>query len=128
MKDNIEKICPECNEIITGRSDKIFCSPFCKSSYHYKKNLENDNNLFMKIDKILKQNRKILKAFNKSGKSTVRKEMLLKEGFNPKYFTHYWKGSTENLYLFCYEYGFMETKENNASKYLLVTWQKYMDK
>ena len=127
MKENKERRCPECNEIITGRSDKIFCTPFCKSSYHYKKNMKNDNNIFIKIDKILKQNRRILKAFNKSGKSTVRKETLLKEGFNPKYFTNYWKAKNNNLYLFCYEFGFMEISENGNSKYVLITWQKYME-
>ena len=127
MINKNERYCPECNEIIIGRSDKVFCTPFCKSSYHYKKNLENDNNLFLRIDKILKRNRKILKKFNKAGKATVRKNTILEEGFNPKYFTHYWKGKSNNLYLFCYEYGFMEKKENNKSKYVLVTWQKYMN-
>ncbi len=122
-----EKRCPSCNEIVKGRVDKIFCSPFCKSSYHYNKNLENEDNTFVKIDKILKQNRRILKSFNKAGKSTVRKETLIDEGFNPKYFTHYWKGTNNNLYLFCYEYGFMETSEKGNPKYVLITWQKYMD-
>ncbi len=127
MTKSMVKRCLACNEIVKGRTDKIFCSPFCKSSYHYKKNIENDDNMFVKIDKTLKQNRRILKSYNKSGKSTVRKETLLKEGFNPKYFTHYWKGTNNNLYLFCYEYGFMETSEKGSSKYILFTWQKYMD-
>lgn len=121
------KRCPECNEKIEGRTDKKFCSVYCKSSFHYKKNHADGNNMFMAIDKILKQNRRILKNYNKSGKSTVRKDILLKEGFNPKYFTHYWKGNNNNLYLFCYEYGFMKTKENGNDKYVLVTWQKYMN-
>ncbi|NOZ47241.1 MAG: hypothetical protein GXO79_10740 [Chlorobi bacterium] len=122
-----EKKCLECNEILKGRSDKKFCSVYCKSAYHYKKNQEKDDNLFMTIDKILKQNRRILKTFNKAGKATVRKETLIAEGFNPKYFTHYWKANNNNLYLFCYEYGFMEKTENGKLKYILVTWQAYMD-
>lgn len=121
-----ERRCLECNEIIKGRSDKIFCSVYCKSSYHYRKNLERGDNMFVLIDKILKKNRKILKEFNKAGKSIVRKDVLLKVDFNPKYFTHYWKGKSNNLYLFCYEYGFMEKTENNKAKYVLITWQKYM--
>lgn len=126
MLINNERLCSECGEIITGRSDKKFCSNYCRSSYHYKKNLNNNNNLFVKIDKTLKQNRLILKKFNKSGKSTVRKETLLNEGFNPKYFTHYWKAKNNNLYLFCYEFGFMEKTDNGKSKYILITWQDYM--
>ncbi|TAJ12232.1 hypothetical protein DMA11_13840 [Marinilabiliaceae bacterium JC017] len=79
------------------------------------------------MDNQLKNNRRILKTFNKAGKSIVRKSDLLKEGFNPKYFTHYWKAQNGNLYLFCYEYGFMEKKEERAIKYVLVKWQKYME-
>jgi len=72
-------------------------------------------------------NRRLLKAYNKAGKATVRKETLLSDGFNPKYFTHYWKNPKGNIYLFCYEYGFMEKKEERAVKYVLVKWQKYME-
>ncbi len=120
MNENMKKRrrCLECNELIKGRSDKKYCSVYCKSSYHYRKNLERDDNMFVLIDKILKKNRRILKEFNKAGKSIVRKDVLLEEGFNPKYFTHYWKGKSNNLYLFCYEYGFMEKTENNKAKYV----------
>ena len=127
MIENKKRRCLECNEIIKGRSDKKFCSVYCKSSYHYKKNLENKDSLFVSIDKSLKQNRRILKNYNKAGKSIVRKETLIKEGFNPKIFTHYWKAANKNLYLFCYEYGFMEKIEHGISKYVIVTWQKYMN-
>jgi len=75
----------------------------------------------------LKLNRKILKSFNKAGKSTVRKEKMMEEGFDPKYFTHYWKNQKGQVYLFCYEYGFLNLVENNQSKYLLVRWQAYME-
>jgi len=29
--------------------------------------------------------------------------------------------------LFCYEYGFMEKTEKGKSKFVLVTWQNYMN-
>jgi hypothetical protein len=48
-------------------------------------------------------------------------------GFNPKYFTHYWKNKKGNVYLFCYEFGFLETQEQNKKKYVLVQWQDYME-
>lgn len=124
----IKSTCPNCNESITGRSDKIFCSPYCKSAYHYKQSKEKEDSLFSKIDKQLKTNRRLLKAYNKAGKSIVRKKTLLAEGFNPKYFTHYWKAQNGNIYLFCYEYGFMEKREEDKEKYVLVTWQPYMEK
>ncbi|WP_282089655.1 hypothetical protein [Aquimarina algiphila] len=118
--------CPVCENVITGRSDKKYCSGYCKSAHQYEKRKQEEGEYY-KIDRQLKTNRKILKAYNKSGLSTVRKEKLLAEGFNPKYFTHYWKNKKGQVYLFCYEYGFLLLKENQKEKYILVKWQKYME-
>lgn len=121
------KNCLNCNEELKGRSDKLYCNPYCKSSFHYRKSIEEDKSLFRSIDLQLKLNRRLLKLFNKAGKATVRKEDLIKEGFNPKFFTHYWKNKKSDVYLFCYEFGFLERKENGRSKYVLVHWQSYME-
>ncbi|MEQ9147144.1 MAG: hypothetical protein RLP13_02630 [Cytophagales bacterium] len=120
------KKCPECGEMIKGRSDKIYCSLNCKSAAQYGKRLKNEE-LYLKVDKQLKTNRKLLKKYNRAGKSTVRKQVLLEVGFNPKYFTNYWKNKNGDVYLFCYEFGFMELKEHNKEKFLLVQWQDYMN-
>ncbi len=121
------KKCQYCGESLEGRVDKLFCNPSCKSAYHYQKSREKEPRLYNKIDNQLKHNRRILKKFNKAGKATVRKEKLLEEGFNPRYFTHYWKNKKGDIYLFCYEFGFLERKENARAKYVLVQWQSYMD-
>ncbi len=119
--------CLYCREKLEGRVDKLFCNPSCKSAYHYQKSQEKEASLYNQIDYQLKQNRRILKNFNKAGKATVRKEYLLAEGFNPKYFTHYWKNKKGDVYLFCYEFGYLERKENGKSKYVLIQWQDYMN-
>lgn len=120
------KICPNCQEEFSGRTDKKYCSVYCKASFHYKQNKNNPNSTFTKIDKQLRLNRALLKSFNKAGKSIVRKEKLLKEGFNPNYFTHYWKNQKGEVYLFCYEFGYLKKTEHGIEKYVLVTWQPYM--
>lgn len=122
------KKCLECASEVEGRIDKIFCSPYCKSIYHHKKNKGKGENLYLEIDKQLKFNRKLLQHFNRAGKAIVRKQKLLEVGFNPKYFTHYWKNQKGDIYLFCYEFGFLEKKENGKPKYVLVQWQDYMGK
>ncbi|PKV51564.1 hypothetical protein ATE84_3652 [Aquimarina sp. MAR_2010_214] len=119
-------ICPHCKAEIMGRSDKKYCSIHCKSAHQYQKR-KSEEALYYTIDKKLKTNRKLLKAYNKSGMSTIRKEKLLSEGFDPTYFTHYWKNKKGQIYLFCYEYGFLDLKENQKEKYLLVRWQDYMN-
>ena len=122
----LQKICLYCDKDLKGRIDKKFCDKYCKSAYHYKKNQEEAPKFYNFVDNQLKLNRRILKSYNKAGKATVRAETLLKEGFNPKFITHYWKNNKADVYLFVYEFGFLKRKENNKEKYVLVKWQDYM--
>ena len=122
---NIKK-CPVCDITVKGRVDKKFCSSKCRSINQYE-NRQNAEAFYLKVDRQLRTNRKVLKRFNKSGYTTIRKSLLLGEGFNPKFFTHYWKNQKGDVYLFVYEYGFLKKKETNTEKYLLVTWQDYMN-
>lgn len=120
--------CLNCKEDLTGRHDKLFCDTYCKSAFHYTKNKEKSKTRFKLVDEHLKTNRRILSIFNKAGKAVVRKEELESEGFNPNYFTNYWKNQKGEVYLFCYEFGFLKKTENGKTKYVLVKWQKYMEK
>ncbi|WP_224995074.1 hypothetical protein [Cesiribacter sp. SM1] len=120
------KVCPVCKKEVVGRRDKVYCSPSCKSSFQYEQRLEQDS-FFFEVDRQLKKNRSILRRYNQVGKTTLRKEVLLQEGFKPRFFTHYWKNGKGDVYLFCYEYGFLSRNENGKEKYVLVTWQPYMN-
>lgn len=124
-----ESRCKYCNKALSGRADKLFCSPSCKSCYQYRQKQIKPISLFEKVDKQLKLNRKILKKYNKSGVTTIREELLLKEGFNPKYFTNYWKNKKSEVYLFCYEYGFLRKFDDRKKiyRFVLVQWQAYME-
>ncbi len=113
--------------MVVGRSDKLFCSIKCKSIKQYEDRQENEK-FYLQIDKQLKVNRKLLRRYNKSGVSTIRKSELINKGFNPNYFTHFWKNQKGDVYLFVYEYGFLKVKHNQKEKYVLVKWQKYMRK
>jgi len=119
--------CKSCGEKLNGRIDKIYCDEHCKSAYNYQKSKNNEASFFSKVDGQLRLNRRLLKLYNRAGKSTVRSENLLNEGFNPKFFTHYWKNKKGDVYFFCFEFGFLERKENGRSKFVLVHWQSYME-
>ena len=123
-----QSTCLACNRKLQGRTDKKFCDPYCKSAWHYAKSRKGLSGFYSKVDRQLKTNRKILKTFNKAGKATVRSQVLLDQGFDPNFFTHYWKNSLGHVYLFVYEYGFLSKIENGKKKYILVTWQDYMNK
>lgn len=127
MKDpeSKTKTCPVCGSPIKGRPDKIFCSATCRNAGYYEKRQVHEI-FFLKVDRQLKINRKILKRYNREGYTTLRKEKLIEAGFNPHFFTHYWKNHKGQVYLFCYEYGFLEIIQQGKKKYLLVKWQDYM--
>lgn len=120
------KTCPVCDALIKGRSDKKFCSKKCKSIDQYV-NREKTEGFYLKVDRQLRINRKLLKKYNRSGYTTIRKLGLIEEGFDPKFFTHYWKNKKREVYLFVYEYGFLSIQNNGKEKYVLVTWQDYMN-
>ncbi len=123
-----ERKCLECSKLLEGRAGKRFCDPYCKSAYHYKKSQSEKPKFYIKVQQQLKLNRKILKEYNKAGKATIRAEIVLKLGFNPNFFTHYWKNQKGDVYLFVYEYGFLKKKENGREKFVLILWQEYMTK
>ncbi|WP_350290052.1 hypothetical protein [uncultured Croceitalea sp.] len=124
----IQKKCLYCEKSLTGRTDKKYCDLHCKSAFQYKKEKENPERFYNKVDNQLKLNRKILKEFNKGGKVIIRANVLLELGFDPNFFTHYWKNQNEDIYLFVYEYGFLKKIEQKKEKYVLVIWQDYMAK
>ena len=123
-----QKKCLACDQELKGRSDKKFCDPYCKSSWHYNKSKQGNAGFYAKVDRQLKINRKLLKQYNKAGKATVRAQVLLDQQFDPNFFTHFWKNKQGDVYLFVYEFGFLSKIENNKKKYILITWQPYMAK
>jgi hypothetical protein len=129
--ESAKKICKHenCHKEVVGRIDRVFCSAYCKSDFHVRKRKESGKEYFkIRIDKVLRKNRSILAKYNIKSKVTVRKEVLLNEGFNPRVFTHYWKNRAGDTYLFCYDQGFKEVIDRERKKYLLVLWQPGMDK
>jgi len=119
------KNCPVCGTEVKGRSDKKYCSVKCKSIHQYEQRQETEA-FFLKVDRQLKINRKLLRRFNKSGFTTIRSSELISQGFDPKFFTHYWKNKKGEVYLFVYEYGFLSKINSGKDKYVLVIWQPYM--
>jgi len=120
------KECLSCGKDLTGRTDKKYCDPQCKSAHQYEREKRKPERFYNKVDNQLRLSRRILKQFNKAGKATVRLHTLTNEGFNPNFFTHYWKNKKGDVYLFVYEFGFLKISERNIEKYVLINWQDYM--
>lgn len=126
------KICKNenCNKTVKGRADRQFCSGYCKSEYHYAERKKNGKVYFkMEVDEILRKNRAILARLNTRNGVTVAADILVEEGFNPRFFTHYWDNLSGERYYFCYDQGFREIKNSSyGDKFTLVFWQKEMER
>lgn len=112
----MEKLCPECNEKITGRSDKKFCSDYCRNSYNNKLN-KDQTNLIRNTNNQLRKNYRILSKLNPVDKSRTTKTILLLQGFSFDFYTTTYTTKTGKIYYFVYDQGYLPI-ENDF--YLLV--------
>ena len=120
-----KRICPECEEEYTGRSDKKFCSSPCRAAHHNRKNAA-ENTFQRSINNILKHNRNVLAELNPDGKANVRKDRLIDRGFKFRYFTNTYKTRNDTLYHFCYDYGYRVEREDSDWVFLIKR-QEYVE-
>lgn len=121
----MEKHCLACQNKFQGRFDKKYCSDECRFIANNEKRRENpEEKLILTVNSILRKNRSILKNLNPEGKTTVRKEYLVLQGFDFRYHTHQFQTRQGNLYHFCYEFGYLLLAQE---KVLIVNWQPYME-
>jgi hypothetical protein len=99
--------CLECKELITGRSDKKFCSDQCRNLYNNRQNSDSTN-LVRNINNSLRKNRRVLQELNPTDKAKVHKDKMLEKGFNFNFFTSIYKTKKGATYYFCYEYGYLQ--------------------
>lgn len=97
----------ECGARLIGRVDKKFCNDYCRNIYHNKENRDDSAHVRL-VNSILKRNRNILKNMNPSGKSKVKKQELISNSFNFKYFTNIYRTKDKRVYYFVYEHGYTD--------------------
>lgn len=117
------RYCVECNEEISGRTDKRFCCDQCRNTYNNRQNRD-ANNFCRNINRILRNNRKILESFAENKKFKTSREKLINAGFNFDYLTNIYKTKKGSVYFFCYDYGYIEN-ENNV--FTIVERLEYVD-
>ncbi|GER58804.1 hypothetical protein [Patiriisocius marinus] len=100
------KSCPECGNPILGRADKKFCCDACRNAHN--NNLNKDQtNLVRNVNNRLRKNHRILEKLNTKDKTKVKKETLLKNGFNFKFFTGQYITKTGSTYFYVYNQGYL---------------------
>jgi hypothetical protein len=117
------KNCLACNKILKGRIDKKFCDDYCRNNYNNLQKSKNQNSLYVKnINGALLKNRKILENILPETEELIKipQQKLLDKGFVFKYHTHTYKNKKEQVYFFCYDYGYLPLENN----WLLVVKRK----
>lgn len=93
------KQCLECNDKISGREDKKFCSDGCRNTYNNKAN-KDSTNLMRNVNNKLRKNYRILLQLNPDGKAKVSRNKLIGKGFDFEFFTSIYTTKTGNIYYF----------------------------
>lgn len=117
------KNCLACNKILKGRVDKKFCDDYCRNNYNNLQKSKNPNSVYVKnINNTLLKNRKILENILPETEELIKipQQKLLDKGFVFKYHTHTYKNKKEQVYFFCYDYGYLPLENN----WLLVVKRK----
>ncbi len=126
MRMNAQKVCMECGEPVKGRTDKKFCSDACRNIYHYRSN-NAPINYVRNVVNALKRNRRILMELNDGaqGAKKVHRDKLIQKGYNFMYHTNIYRTMKGNVYVFCFEHGYLELSEN---WYTLVRRDEYLER
>lgn len=119
-----KKACLECGEPLHGRTDKKFCSDACRNLFHYRTN-NAPINYVRNVMNTLRRNRRILNELNPGGKVKVHRDKLVERGYNFMYHTNIYRTKVGNVYVFCFEHGYLELSEN---WYALVRRDEYLER
>lgn len=106
-----DKYCLECKEPIKGRSDKKFCSDYCRNAYNNKVN-KDSKNLIRNTNNRLRKNYKILSKLNSSGKTKITKIKLINNNFDFNLFTSIYTTKTGNVYYYIYDQGYLKLEND----------------
>lgn len=110
------KQCPECDAEIKGRSDKRYCSDYCRNVANNK--LNRDSNALMRnINNRLRKNWRVLNELNPEDKIKVTRNKLLSHGFDFNFFTSIYTTKKGTIYYFVYDQGYLPMDDDY---YLIV--------
>ena len=100
--------CIECGAKLSGRSDKKFCSDYCRATWHNRHYRENINKQ-TPVTRILRQNYNILTRLTGAGHRSAGRKRLEQLQFNPTYCTALRKDFLGRRIYSCYSYSYRLT-------------------
>ncbi len=120
----VHRKCSSCGQIIVGRVDKKYCSDQCRAIANKAARLTAES-VIQSTNKILRKNRTILRTLCPIGKAIVKREVLVAMQFDFSSFSSLYTTRKNQVYYFCYDYGFTAIMDNGVPKALIVSRQDY---
>lgn len=112
----MERQCLDCGSSLRGRADKKFCDDQCRSNYN--NNLRAGSAAELRsVNAILRKNHSILTRLCTGHKVKLKKDELLRNGFDLNYHTHHQSTRNGDTYFCCYNYGFTKI---DAERVLII--------
>lgn len=105
--------CLECSEVLQGRKDQKFCSDYCRNAYNNRLN-EDCNAVVRRINRILRKNRRILADSLEKNQKIQPLNSLIEQGFNVHYHTGFYQTKKGDVYVFCYDLGYLKQSNNRC--------------
>ena len=103
----MKRLCEECQEPLSGRSDKRFCSDYCRNAYNNKLNRD-QTKVVRNTNNQLRKNFRILNELNPHDKTKVNRQQLTNKGFDFNLFTSIYKTKKGSIYYFVYNQGYLD--------------------
>ena len=101
-----ERLCPEWNNVLRGRSDQKFCSDYCRNTYNNRLN-KDGKALVRNINNRLRKNWRILNELNPQDKTKTTRNRLMAKGFDFNFFTSTYTTKKGTIYYFVYDQGYL---------------------
>ncbi|MBM3164804.1 MAG: hypothetical protein FJZ80_05015 [Bacteroidetes bacterium] len=114
--------CLECSEPLLGRKDQKFCSDYCRNAFNNRLN-EDCNEVVRKVNRILRKNRRILSELLDKKQKACSLNALMEYGFNMNYHTGIYQTKKGDVYVFCYDLGYLKQENNRC---VLVEKSSYL--
>lgn len=109
------KTCFHCGKPVLGRSDKKYCTNYCRSEYNNKRiQAHTSNSSIIRINRILQHNRYVLfKLLGNSTMGCVSPDSLIGQGFHFGFHTHL-VTVKEKTKVYCYDVGYLKKNEREV--------------
>lgn len=120
--DSEKRVCKVCGEIVHGRSDKQYCSDYCRATHFHTVNAD-VTSYMRRVNYTIRKNRSILSLLNPKGRSRVHKKKLMEYGMNFDFYTNVYKTKAGKTYFFCYDQGYIPLEDDF---YALVVKEDYV--